>query len=45
MMMDPTFEKELHEQLSRLDAEQQRCVIDFAPTLATKRASEERQGT
>lgn len=35
--MNPTLEKEIREQLDRLPPEQQRQVLDFARTLATKR--------
>jgi hypothetical protein len=35
-MMDPTLQKELQEQLSRLEPGQQQRVVDFARSLATK---------
>ena len=38
MMMDPTVEKDLHEQLGQLDEIQQQRVVEFARSFAGNRA-------
>ncbi len=38
-MINPTFEKELHDQLGQLPTEQQRRVLDFARALAKSKIS------
>jgi hypothetical protein len=38
-MINPTFEKELHDQLGQLPSEQQRRVLEFARALAKSKIS------